>query len=210
VLRQRFGADAGGSGYVLYFLAGMLPWLAFSEAAGRAPFIVVEHRNWVKKVVFPLEILPVVPVISGIITEVFAIGIFTIALFALHGRVPATAVWLPALIAPQILFTVGVAWFLAALGVYLRDLGQINGYVLTLWFFMTPICYPATAIPHWAARPLSQNPMFLLVSGYRAALLDGHAPAPAAIGKLCALGVVVFFGGHACFYKLRKSFADVL
>ena len=92
----------------------------------------------------------------------------------------------------------------------MRDLGQINGYVLTLWFFMTPICYPASAIPHWATRPLSANPMFLLVNGYRAALLDGHAPSLRAVLALCALGLIAFFGGHAWFYKLRKSFADVL
>ena len=141
VLHQRFGTDSSGAGYVLYFLAGMLPWLAFSEAAGRAPYIVIEHRNWVKKVVFPLEILPVVPVISGMVTEVFAIGIFAIALLGLRGHVPLTVFWLPVLIVPQILFTIGLAWFLAALGVYMRDLGQINGYVLTLWFFMTPIRY---------------------------------------------------------------------
>ncbi len=210
VLHQRFGTDASGAGYVLYFLAGMLPWLAFSEAAGRAPYIVIEHRNWVKKVVFPLEILPVVPVISGIVTEVFAIGIFAIVLLALRGHVPLTVFWLPALIVPQILFTIGLAWFLAALGVYMRDLGQINGYVLTLWFFMTPICYPASAIPQWAARPLAANPMFLLVNGYRAALLDGHAPALRPVLALFALGLIAFFGGHAWFYKLRKSFADVL
>jgi lipopolysaccharide transport system permease protein len=210
VLRTRFGADQTGSGYVLYFLAGMLPWLALSEAAGRAPYIILEHRNWVKKLVFPLEILPAIPVVSGIVTEVFAVIIFVIALFALHGRVPLTAVWLPALVIPQILFTVGLAWLLAALAVYMRDLGQINGFLLTLWFFLTPICYPVAAMPKWALPVLRKNPMFVLVQAYRDVLLDGHSPAALPLVKLWVLALVIFFAGHAWFYKLRKTFADII
>ncbi|MGA3025960.1 MAG: ABC transporter permease [Bryobacteraceae bacterium] len=210
VLRTRFGADRSGSAYVLYFLAGMLPWLAFSEAAGRAPYIILEHRNWVKKLVFPLEILPAIPVVSGIVTEVFAVIIFVTALFALHGHVPLTAFWLPALVIPQILFTVGLAWFLAALAVYMRDLGQINGFLLTLWFFLTPICYPVTAMPKGALTVLGKNPMFVLVQAYRSVLLDGHAPEALPLVKLWMLALVFFFAGHAWFYKLRKTFADII
>jgi lipopolysaccharide transport system permease protein len=210
VLRTRFGADRSGSAYVLYFLAGMLPWLPFSEAAGRAPYIILEHRNWVKKLVFPLETLPVIPVISGLVTEVFAVAIFAAVLFALHGHVPLTAFWLPVLVIPQILFTVGLAWFLAALAVYMRDLGQINGFVLTMWFFLTPICYPVAAMPKWATPALRKNPMFVLVQGYRDILLDGHAPAALPLIKLWLLALIVFFVGHAWFYKLRKNFADII
>ncbi len=210
VLRTRFGADQTGSGYVLYFLAGMLPWLAFSEAAGRAPYIILEHRNWVRKLVFPLETLPAIPVISGIVTEVFAVIVFCVVLFALHGRVSLAAAWLPALVIPQVLFTVGLAWFLAALAVYMRDLGQINGFLLTLWFFLTPICYPVTSMPKWALPVLRRNPLFVLVQAYRDILLDGHAPAVLPLVWLWILALAVFFAGHAWFYKLRKTFADVI
>jgi len=210
VLRTRFGADATGSGYVLYFLAGMLPWLAFSEAAGRAPYIVIEHRNWVKKLVFPLETLPAIPVISGIVTEAFAVCVFAAVLFALRGAVPLAALWLPVLLVPQILLTVGLAWFLAALAVYMRDLGQINGFLLTLWFFLTPICYPVASMPAWALPVLRRNPMFVLVQAYRDVLLAGHAPSIGPLWKLSVLALVVFFAGHAWFYKLRKTFADVI
>jgi len=210
VLRTRFGADQTGSGYVLYFLAGMLPWLAFSEAAGRAPYIILEHRNWVRKLVFPLETLPAIPVISGIVTEVFAVIVFCVVLFALHGHVSLAAAWLPALVIPQVLFTVGLAWFLAALAVYMRDLGQINGFLLTLWFFLTPICYPVTSMPKWALPVLRRNPLFVLVQAYRDILLDGHAPAVLPLVWLWILALAVFFAGHAWFYKLRKTFADVI
>lgn len=210
VLRTKFGNDPSRSGFVLYFLAGMLPWLAFSEAAGRAPFIILEHRNFVKKLVFPLETLPVNLVVAGLVTEVFALGIFVIGLLLARGAVPASVLWLPVLLVPQVLFTAGVCWFLAAFGVYVRDLGQVNGFLLTLWFFLTPICYPVESLPAGALPLLSKNPLFVLVRGYRAIFLESAAPAFSSTWKLWVLSALFFLAGHAWFYKLRKSFADVI
>jgi lipopolysaccharide transport system permease protein len=198
------------TGFALYFLSGMLPWLAFSEAVGRSPYVVVEHRSFVKKLVFPLEILPVNYLLAGLITEVFAIGIFLIILLLLRGAIPLTALWLPVVMIPQVLVTLGICWFLAALGVFFRDLGQIMGFVLTLWFFITPICYPEASLPKAMLPLLSKNPVFILVHAYRACLLDGRAPDALALAKLLAASLILFFAGHAFFYKLRKHFADVL
>src|SRR5579871_5633411 len=146
VLRTRFGADQSSTGFALYFLAGMLPWLAFSEPAGRAPFVIIEHRNFVKKLIFPLDTLPVNQVVSGLVTELFAAGIFVVALLLIRGSIPLAVLWLPVLLIPQLFFTLGICWFLAALGVFLRDLGQLMGFLLTLWFFITPICYPESSL----------------------------------------------------------------
>ena len=210
VLRTRFGGDPSRSTFVLYFLAGMLPWLPFSEAAGRAPFVLMEHRNFVKKLVFPLETLPVNLTASGLVTQAFALALFLLFLLLARGSVPAAALWLPALLVPQVLFTLGVCWFLAALGVYVRDLGQINGFLLTLWFFLTPICYPEASLPSEAMGLLSKNPLFVLVRGYRTILLESSAPAFGPLWKLWLVSAAVFILGHAWFYKLRKSFADVI
>ncbi|HVN04376.1 MAG TPA: ABC transporter permease [Bryobacteraceae bacterium] len=212
VLRTRFGSDPSRAGFALYFLAGMLPWLAFSEAAGRAPTVMLEHRNFVKKLVFAVETLPVNLVVSGLVSEVFALVLFTIGLFLAHGRVPVSVVWLPVLIVPQLLFTAGLCWFLGALGVFVRDLGQVIGFLLTLWFFLTPICYPEASLPAAALPLLAKNPMFVLVRGYRDVFLDhgGHAPAFGPLWKLWVVSVAVFVLGHAWFYKLRRSFADII
>ena len=210
VLRTRFGNDPSRAGFVLYFLAGMLPWLAFSEAAGRAPFVILEHRNFVKKLVFPLEILPVNLVLAGLVTEVFALGIFGIGLLLARGAVPLSVLWLPALLIPQLLFTMGLCWFLAALGAYVRDLGQVNGFLLTLWFFLTPICYPVESLPAAAMPILAKNPLFVLVAGYRAIFLERQAPAFGPLWKLWLLSAVVCLAAHAWFYKLKKNFADVI
>ena len=210
VLKARFSGDPSRTGFALYFLAGMLPWLAFTEAVARAPVVVLEYRNFVKKLVFPIEILPVNLTIAGLVTQAFALAAFLVFLVIIRGGIPLTVFWLPALVIPQLLLTVGLCWFLAALGVYLRDLGHVMGYLLTLWFFVTPICYPEASLPAEAVTLLRKNPIFVLVHGFRAVLLEGHAPDFGPLWKLWLLAIVVAIAGHAWFYKLRKNFADVL
>jgi lipopolysaccharide transport system permease protein len=210
VLRTRFGADHSSTGFALYFLAGMLPWLAFSEPVGRAPHVILEHRNFVKKLIFPLETLPVNQVVAGLATEVFATAVFLTLLLLIRHVVPITVFWLPALLVPQLLFTLGLCWLLAAMGVFFRDLGQIMGFLLTLWFFITPICYPEASLPASAMVFLGKNPMYVLVRAYRAILLEGQAPQALALIKLWLVAIATFLFGYACFYKLRKSFADVI
>jgi lipopolysaccharide transport system permease protein len=210
VLQARFGGDPSRSGFVLYFLAGMLPWLAVSEAAGRAPSVILEHRNFVKKLVFPVEILPVTQTLAALVTQMFALAVFLVMLVGARGAVPATALWLPALLVPQILLTLGLGWLLAATGAFVRDLGQVIGFLLTLWFFLTPICYPEASLPAWALPILGKNPMFALVRGYRAIFLEARAPEMAALWKLWVLGAAVFLAGHAWFHKLRRGFADIV
>jgi lipopolysaccharide transport system permease protein len=210
VLRTRFGADTSRTGFVLYFLAGMLPWLAFSEAVGRSPYVILEYRSFVKKIVFPLETLPVNLVISGAVTEAFGLLIFLGGLLAVRGSVPASVVWLPLLLIPQILFTVGLCWMLAATGVYVRDLGQVTGYLLTLWFFLTPICYPESSLPPEAIGVLRFDPLFVLVKAYRAIFLESQAPTVRGLVGLWIVSVAIAVIGYAWFHRLRKNFADVI
>jgi len=118
-------------------------------------------------------------------------------------------VWLPVLLIPQILFTTGLSWFLAGLGAYVKDLGQVIGFVLTIWFFMTPICYPEKDMLA-KAHILTKNPIYVLVRGYRSIFLENQHPAFGALWKFSLLAVVVFVLGHAWFYKLKKSFPDMI
>ena len=210
VLKSRFPGDSSRSGFVLYFLGGMLPWLAFSEAVGRAPTVMLEHRNFVKKLVFAVETLPVNLVTAGLVSECFAILLYCGFLLAVRHSIPSSVLWLPVLLIPQILLTAGLSWFLAALGAFVRDLGQVIGFLLTIWFFITPICYPEESLPKPAAQLLAKNPIYVLVHGYRAIFLENHAPAFGPLWKLSVVALAVFVIGHAWFYKLRKSFADML
>ena len=127
-------------------------------------------------------------------------------------EVPLTVLavlWLPVLVVPQVLFTAGISWFLAGLGAFVRDLGQVIGFLLTVWFFMTPICYPERQL--LVRFPfMTRNPMYVLVRAYRDIFLADRAPAWGALGKFSLVAVLVFVLGHAWFYKLRKSFADMI
>ena len=210
VLRARFAGDPSTAGFALYFLAGMIPWLAFSEAVGRAPSALVEHRHFVKKLVFPVELLNVSHVLSALVTQIVGCVLLCVLLFVLRGAIPATALLLPLLILPQLLLTIGVSWILSALGVYLRDLGQIIGFFLTLLFFLTPICYPEESLPEELLPYFRKNPVYALVRGWRAMLLSGELPPPRTMLFLYVVALLAVFAGAHIYRKLRPTFADVL
>jgi lipopolysaccharide transport system permease protein len=200
VLKARLGGDDRPSIFVLYFLCGMLPWLAISEALGRAPNVILESRNLVKKLVFPVTILPVNLVAAGLVF--------------LHRAVlqsfPVDVIWIPIYFLPQLLLTLGLCWAWAAIGAFARDLGQINGFLLTLWFFLTPICYPEDSLPPAAVAILRKNPLYKLVGGYRLLFIADEGPNWTVAMQLLLMGLVTFYAGYALFRKLRRSFADSL
>jgi lipopolysaccharide transport system permease protein len=210
VLDARADGDPSATGFAFYFLAGMMPWLAFSDALARAPGILIEHRNFIRKLVFPVETLPVNIVVTGLVTEFFGCALLLLGLLIVRGHIPATLLYLPLLLVPQVLLTAGFCWFLAALGVFVRDLAQIMGYLLTIWFFITPICYSESKVPPFAARLFAFNPMYVMVRNYRRIMLESTAPNWHALAWVTAASVIVFLAGHAWFRKLRRSFADLI
>ena len=111
---------------------------------------------------------------------------------------------------PQLLFTTGMAWFLAGLGVIFRDLGQIIGFVLTVWMFTTPIFYPPSALPQEYLWLFEKNPFYILVEAYRVVLLENSAPNWTPLLVLTFISLLLFIAGHGWFYKLKKSFADIV
>ncbi len=210
VLRARFGDGSLPAGFLMYFLAGMLPWLAFSEAVGRAPTTVVEHASFVKKLLFPVETLPVNLVLAGLVSEAFGLAIFVVGLVAFGYPTSLTAFYLPLILVPQFLFTLGLCWLLSALGVFFRDLSQLIGFLLTVWFFTTPICYPEASLPQNYLWVFELNPMYVFVQSYRAIFLELAAPPWKPLAVLSAVSVAAFVLGHAWFYKLKRSFADLV
>jgi lipopolysaccharide transport system permease protein len=210
VLQTRFPGDPSRHGYVLFFLAGMLPWLAMNESIARAPNTALEHRNLITKLIFPVEILPINLTIAGMATGFTALVFFLCYLAAVRGSLPVSALYLPVLLVPQFLFTAGVCYLLAAWSVFLRDLVYVIGLLLTMWFFLTPICYPETALPAVLRPYMAANPLYILVRSYRAILIEGQAPAWSLVGPLCAVALAVFYAGFSLFRRSRPSFADIL
>jgi lipopolysaccharide transport system permease protein len=210
VLQARFPGETSSTGYLLSFLAGLVPWLGFNEGVARAPFSLLENRNIVKKLVFPVEILPLVPLASGLVTQGVALLILLIGFVATRGWPPATALFLAPLLVMQLLWSIGLAWFLSGTGVFLRDLGQIIGFLLTLLFFLSPICYPETALPEWSRPALSASPVYFWVIAYRTVLLDGRLPDLGAYAILLGSGILITWIGYVWFRRLRGQFADAL
>lgn len=210
VLQTRFDNKSDSSTYVLFFLCGMLPWLAFSEALGRAPNVILEHRNFVKKLVFPVEILPVNLVFSGVVSSGLALIVYLFFLMATRERIPPEALWIPVLLIPQLMLTLGMCWGWAAIGLFARDLSQVNGFLLTLIFFLTPICYPTEKLPPAAVAILQKSPIYKLVGEYRLLFISEKAPDWPVMAQLLAMSVVIFYLGYGVFRKLRPSFPDVL
>lgn len=212
VLRSRWGTDEAASTtqFALILFAGMTAFNLFSEVFSRAPTLIVSQPNFVKKVVFPLEILPVVALGAAL----FHAGISLIALLAfqmiLGEGVHLSSFAVPVLILPLALFTLGAAWFLAALGVYVRDISQIVGPLTTALMFLTPIFYPLSALPESMRTVVSYSPLAVSVEQVREAVIFGRLPEPSSwlLGLAASLAVAGL--GYAFFQKTRKGFADVM
>ncbi|HUK56510.1 MAG TPA: ABC transporter permease [Nitrospiria bacterium] len=210
VLKAKLGAEYADTNYALWLMSGMLPWIIFSEVVSRSPNAVLEQANLIRKTVFPSEILPFAHVSAALVNHLI-LFVMLLGFLLLSGQgLSLKLAWLPLYLAGIILFALGLAWILSALNVFLRDIGQILGVLLNLWFFFTPIIYPASLIPE-AFRPwLALNPMLYPVEGYRMALLGRTEPDFSGLVILFIWGIGAFMVGGLVFKKLKPAFADVL
>ncbi len=206
----RFGARGTTWDYALYLFCGLLPWTTFQESAQRAADVIVSHANLVKRVVFPLEALPVAQVLAALFTQLCGTLVLLAATLVIHRELHASIVWWPVLIVPQLLATLGAAWLFASLGVFLRDTGQALGLVLVAWMFLTPIIYPESVVPPRFQRFINANPFTPLVRNYRRILLEGAPPDWRGLLYFTVFALALFLGGYWWFAKTRRSFADVI
>ena len=210
IFGARFGSSGSKWSYALYLFCGLLPWTAFQESAQSSANTIVAHANLVKKVIFPLETLPVAHALAAIGNQLCGtVALLLATLLIQHGR-PTTWLFLPLLLLPQLAFMLGVAWFVAALGVYVRDTAQALGLILTAWMYLTPIIYPASVVPPQYGRLIALNPFSGLIESYRRALLEGRAPDWTGLGYFTAFAALVFFFGYWWFARTRRGFADVV
>lgn len=210
VFKARWGSgDGGGVEFAIFSFAGLVAYTWFADVVARAPRLVLEQPNLVKRVVFPLPLLAWVAVGSGALSLLVNSAVLLVAAVA-AGYAHLTAVWLPLVWLPLLPLMLGLAWFLSALGVYLRDVGQVIGLVLSLLMFLSPIFYPASALPAAMQPWLLFNPLTLILEQTRAVLLLGAMPDLAALGLHFVVALLVAAAGAAWFQATRKGFADVL
>jgi lipopolysaccharide transport system permease protein len=210
LFNARFGAQGTAWDYALYLFCGLLPWTAFQESAQSASNVVVNHANLVKRVVFPLEALPLSQVIAAHVTQLFGTVVLVAAVVVIRHELHATLLWLPVLVALQSLFVLGAAWFVASLGVFVRDTSQVVALVLVAWFFLTPIIYPEQVVPARLKRFVELNPFAPLVRSYRRVIIEGAGPDWGGMLYFAGVALAVFLFGYWWFAKSRKNFADVI
>lgn len=210
ILKVRVGISEGTEQFALFLFCGLLPWNAFAEGLNRSTGVLLENANLIKRAVFPSEILPVYPVIAGIVNELVGFGILLAALLAIGHPITPVMLLLPAIFLLQFVLTTGLAWIVAATTVFIRDLGQILSVILTLWVFLTPIFYPPSVVPQGMRLFLTVNPLYALVEAYRNLILKGQLPAWGSLALLASIGAIVFVVGYRVFIRMQPAFADVL
>ena len=209
-LGARFGAGGTTLDYALYLFCGLLPWVAFQESAIAATNAVVAQSNLVKRVIFPLETLPVAQALAALINQLFGTTALIIAAIIFQRELHATLFWLPLLLALQLLAMLGATWFVAALGVFVRDTTQGLALTLTAWMYLTPILYPETIVPERYRPWINANPWTPLVRSYRRIILEGSAPDWNGLAYFAAFALLLFIAGYWWFAKNRRNFADVI
>ena len=211
VFRTRWGGAVASQGeFALVLFPGILLHALLAESFARAPALVTAVPNYVKKVVFPLDLLPLVAVITSGFHALVGFVVLAAALVLARGTLPLTAVAFPLIVAPYVVLILGVTWFLAALGVYLRDIAQVIGLVTMLLMFLSPVFYPASALPEVYRGWIALNPLTLPLESTRAALIWGEWPDWIALGLYALAALAVAAAGYWWFQKSRKGFADVI
>lgn len=205
---------AGGSGskteFALVLFAGLLVFNLFAECLNRAPGLILGNVNYVKKVIFPLEILPLVALGSAAFHFLISLAVWLVFYLMFFGTPSLSILQLPLVILPLVLLTLGLSWFLASLGVYLRDVAQIIGVVTTVLMFLSPIFYPIVALPE-EYRPFMQvSPLTFVVEQARDTMIWGKNIDWETWWVFTGLSTLVAWSGFAWFQKTRKGFADVL
>ncbi len=211
VFKSRWGqGDTDKYQFALVLFTGLIIFNLFSECISRAPGLILANINYVKKVVFPLEILPWVALGATLFHAGINLLVLFIFLLALGQPFTWTLLYLPLILLPLLLMIMGLSWLLASIGVFIRDVGQFIGMAMTVLLFLSPIFYPLTALPDDIRPYLMLNPVTLIVEQTRNILLWGLQPDWQALGIYSVIALMIAWLGWFWFAKTRKGFADVL
>lgn len=211
IFRSRWGpGDEGTASFAVMLFVGMIVASTFGEILNRAPSLIVGNTNYVKKVVFPLEVLPLVSTATALFHSFISLVVLLGAVLLLQGQLHWTVVLTPLVLLPLIVLATGLAWIVASLGVFLRDVGQFTGIVVTVMTFLAPVFYPITAVPEQFVPFILLNPLTFIIEQARGVLILGRQPDWPGLAAYSLVAICVAWAGFAWFQKTRKGFADVL
>ncbi|WP_417392890.1 ABC transporter permease [Gimesia sp.] len=207
--RWQTGSDSKTE-FALALFIGMIVHGLMAECVNRAPGLITGNINYVKKVIFPLDILPWIAMGATLFHSMISLAAWGLFFMVVNHSIHWTAIFLPVLFLPLILFTMGLTWFLASLGVYLRDVGQMTGVFTMVAMFMAPVFYPISNLPEKYHPIIYANPLTFIIEQSRAILMWGQIPHWGGVGISLLLSSIVAWLGYAWFQKTRRGFADVL
>jgi lipopolysaccharide transport system permease protein len=207
---QAGGPESPPGEFALILFAGLTPFNIFSEVANRSPQLVVNVPNYVKKVVFPLEVLPVVAVNVAVINSLVNIGLLVIGSLVVYHKVSPILYFLPLVYVPVILLCLGVGWLLASLGVYIRDIAQGIGLVVQIILFTSPVFYSIDFVPAFIKPVYVLNPLTFIITSFRKVLLWGETISMLEWLMWSAALFIFAWLGLFWFVRTKRGFADVL
>ncbi len=204
------GGDESKTQFAVLLFVGLIVLNLFSEVLNRAPGLILSNVNYVKKVVFPIEILPVIAMGTTLFHSFVSLGVLLIAVIFFNGFLSWTVMFIPFVLLPIVILSLGLSWMLASLGVFLRDVGQTISIITTVLMFLSPVFYPVTAVPERFRPFIMANPLTFIIEQARGVLIWGHVPNWTGLGIYTLLATIVVWAGYAWFQMTRKGFADVL
>jgi len=212
VFKARWGVaqDETKAQFAIVLFAGLIVHGLFAEVLNRAPGLILGNVNYVKKVVFPLEILPAISMGAALFHSLASLLVLLIAFVVFNGYLQWTAIFVPLVILPLTIVTMGLAWILSALGVYIRDIGQTMVMITTILLFLSPVFFPVTALPEQYRVLILLNPLTFIIEQAREVLIWGRLPDWIGLGVYATAASALAWFGYAWFQKTRKGFADVV
>ncbi len=211
VMKSRWPGSSGSTmDFALILFAGLTVHGFFAECFTRAPQLIISNAGYVKRVVFPLDILVWSMTLSALFHLLMNMMVLLLLYLCVKGGIHPTAVLLPVVVLPLVILTVGVGWITSALGVYLRDIGQIAGVIAAAMLFLSSAIIPVESVPASYRMVFELNPLTFIINQVREVVIWGRQPDWAGLGLYTLIASVVAVIGHRLFNKLRVGFADVL
>ena len=208
--RWGIGVEESRTDFAIILFAGMIVFGLFAEIVNRGPALIISNVNYVKKVVFPLEALSWVSLGTVMFHSAVSLFVLLLAQLIINRSLPWTILLFPLVLLPLIFASLGISWILSALGVYIRDIGQLTNVFTTVLMFISAVFYPLSALPATYQTLLKLNPLVLIITESRNVLIYGSLPDWNSLAIACLAGFFIALAGFWWFQKTRKGFADVL
>lgn len=212
VFKARWGTDGDETKtqFAVVLFVGLIIHGFFAEVLGKSPTTIISNTNYVKKVIFPLEILPIINVGAALFHVFISSLILLLAFYFLNGFLHWTVIFTPFVLLPFIILTLGLSWFISSLGVFLRDISQIISVVIVIAMFLSPVLFPISTLPEEYHALVMANPLTLIINQARDVIIWGNSPDWKGLGIYTMISILFAWLGFAWFQKTRKGFADVL